>query len=91
MVFLDSFEEISSFQMHLLTVWNTGFVFETEFATLINNLVGGKSAIVHESAVTDDPQRRKPDITKAKTILGWQPKVKEDSCLWKGNFLEGAE
>jgi len=33
------------------------------------------SRITHLPAVTDDPQRRKPDITRAKEELGWEPKV----------------
>lgn len=42
---------------------------------IIKGLVGGKSKIVTTSAVEDDPQRRKPDITRAKTYLNWKPKV----------------
>jgi len=36
---------------------------------------GGKSRIVHKKSVIDDPKKRKPDITRAKTELGWEPKV----------------
>ncbi|XP_057651303.1 UDP-glucuronic acid decarboxylase 1 [Diorhabda carinulata] len=46
-----------------------------EFATIIKNLVGGNSKIVHLSEVEDDPQRRRPDISRAKKILNWEPKV----------------
>ncbi|XP_042861995.1 UDP-glucuronic acid decarboxylase 1-like isoform X1 [Penaeus japonicus] len=46
-----------------------------EFATIIHKMVGGKSKIIHKDAVEDDPQRRKPDITRANHILGWQPVV----------------
>lgn len=46
-----------------------------EFAVIIHKMVGGKSHIVHKEAMEDDPQRRKPDITRAKNILGWQPVV----------------
>ncbi|XP_019634722.1 PREDICTED: UDP-glucuronic acid decarboxylase 1-like isoform X2 [Branchiostoma belcheri] len=45
-----------------------------EFATIIKNLVGCKSDIVHVKEQEDDPQRRRPDITKAMG-MGWQPKV----------------
>ena len=38
-------------------------------------IVGGNSEIIHKPAMTDDPQRRKPDITRAKKYIGWQPKV----------------
>ncbi|XP_053652403.2 UDP-glucuronic acid decarboxylase 1 [Cherax quadricarinatus] len=46
-----------------------------EFARIIHKMVGGKSPIVHKDAVEDDPQRRKPDITRANHVLGWQPLV----------------
>lgn len=42
---------------------------------IIKNLVGGKSNIITTPAVEDDPQRRKPDITRAMTYLNWTPKV----------------
>ncbi|CAH1244459.1 UDP-glucuronic acid decarboxylase 1-like isoform X4 [Branchiostoma lanceolatum] len=45
-----------------------------EFATIIKNLVGCKSDVVHVKEQEDDPQRRRPDITKAMG-MGWQPKV----------------
>ena len=48
-----------------------------EFAETINRLVGNSAGIVHKPALRlgDDPQRRRPDITRAKTILNWQPVV----------------
>jgi nucleoside-diphosphate-sugar epimerase len=47
-----------------------------EFAKLIRRITGSSSPIVHcEPAVGDDPQRRRPDITRAKSMLGWEPTV----------------
>ena len=46
-----------------------------QFAEIILKLSGSKSEIVHCELPKDDPKRRKPDITKAKRLLGWQPKV----------------
>ncbi|GLG99846.1 LOW QUALITY PROTEIN: UDP-glucose 4-epimerase [Gryllus bimaculatus] len=46
-----------------------------EFAVIIKELVGGPSHIQQVAAVEDDPQRRKPDISRAKRNLGWEPKV----------------
>lgn len=46
-----------------------------EFANLIKSEVGSNSEIVHKAAVEDDPQRRRPDISLAKKVLDWQPKV----------------
>jgi len=48
-----------------------------QFAKMIKGLVGNdKAKIVHKPATQDDPQKRRPDITRAKTVLGWQPQVK---------------
>ncbi|XP_006872509.1 PREDICTED: UDP-glucuronic acid decarboxylase 1-like [Chrysochloris asiatica] len=44
-----------------------------EFAQLIKNLVGSGSEIQFLSEAQDDPQKRKPDIKKAKLMLGWEP------------------
>ncbi|PNF40856.1 UDP-glucuronic acid decarboxylase 1, partial [Cryptotermes secundus] len=45
-----------------------------EFASMIKRLVGRPSTIKQVAAVEDDPQRRKPDISRAKKYLGWEPK-----------------
>ncbi|KAK7602522.1 hypothetical protein V9T40_008111 [Parthenolecanium corni] len=47
----------------------------TEFAVIIKKLVGGKNKIQMVNAVEDDPQRRRPDITRAMTYLNWKPKI----------------
>ncbi|KAG5869556.1 hypothetical protein JTB14_002301 [Gonioctena quinquepunctata] len=54
-----------------------------EFATIIKTLVGGVSKITHVSEVEDDPQRRRPDISRAKKYLDWEPKVSLDVGLQK--------
>ncbi|KAG9492505.1 hypothetical protein GDO78_000806 [Eleutherodactylus coqui] len=46
-----------------------------EFARLIKHLVGSGGEIQFLSEAQDDPQRRKPDIRKAKLLLGWEPVV----------------
>lgn len=38
--------------------------------------MGGNSKIEYLPAVEDDPQRRRPDISVAKSVLGWEPRVK---------------
>jgi len=47
-----------------------------EFAEEIIKLTGTKQKIVYKPLPVDDPKQRKPDITKARSILGWEPKVK---------------
>ena len=44
------------------------------FARMIQSKVNGKVDIIHSNAITDDPQRRRPDITRAEVNLGWSPK-----------------
>ena len=53
-----------------------------EFASVINELTGNKGGIRFQPLPVDDPKQRQPDITKARSILGWEPKV---------NLREGME
>lgn len=46
-----------------------------DFAEEVLKLSGSKVEIVYKPLPQDDPKQRKPDITKAKEILGWEPKV----------------
>ena len=46
-----------------------------DFAEEILALTGGKVKITYKPLPVDDPKQRQPDITKAKKILGWEPKV----------------
>ena len=46
-----------------------------EFADAIINDTKSKSKIVFKPLPQDDPKQRKPDITKAKTLLKWEPQV----------------
>ncbi len=53
----------------------------TELAERIKALTGSSSTISYEPLPTDDPTRRKPDITRAKDKLGWQPSIGLDDGL----------
>jgi len=46
-----------------------------EIATLITRLCGSDAGVRYEPARQDDPERRRPDISKAIRLLGWQPEV----------------
>jgi len=46
-----------------------------EFAEEIIKLTDSGTKVIYKPLPTDDPKQRKPDITKAKEILGWEPKV----------------
>ena len=49
-----------------------------QFAEEIIRITGTKSKIVHKPLPVDDPKVRQPDITRAKKILKWQPRVDFD-------------
>ncbi|MGD9885787.1 MAG: NAD-dependent epimerase/dehydratase family protein, partial [Reyranella sp.] len=44
-------------------------------AESIVDIVGSRSSIVHRPLPIDDPRRRRPDIARAQSVLGWSPKV----------------
>ncbi|HHY53916.1 MAG TPA: NAD-dependent epimerase/dehydratase family protein, partial [Chloroflexi bacterium] len=46
-----------------------------DFATIINELTGNPAGIRFEPLPVDDPRQRQPDISKARRVLGWEPKV----------------
>jgi dTDP-glucose 4,6-dehydratase len=54
-----------------------------EIARTIARMTGSKSRIVYRPLPTDDPKVRKPDITRARTLLGWEPKVSLEDGLTK--------
>ena len=50
-------------------------------AQLIVGLAGSRSTIVHQPLPVDDPARRRPDITRARRLLGWEPTVTVEDGL----------
>jgi dTDP-glucose 4,6-dehydratase len=46
-----------------------------DFAEEVLKLTGSDVKIIYKDLPKDDPKQRQPDITKAKEILGWEPKV----------------
>ncbi|MFH1590471.1 MAG: GDP-mannose 4,6-dehydratase [archaeon] len=52
-----------------------------QFAEKVLEITGSKSEIIHKTLPLDDPKVRQPDITKAKKLLGWEPKVSVDEGL----------
>src|SRR5574343_1409289 len=54
-----------------------------DFAEEVLKLTGSSVKIIYKPLPVDDPKQRKPDITKAKTILGWEPKVDRAEGLKK--------
>lgn len=54
-----------------------------ELAEKIKEMTGSKSEFIFEPFPQDDPMQRQPDISKAKEVLGWEPKVSVDKGLQK--------
>jgi dTDP-glucose 4,6-dehydratase len=52
-----------------------------EFAQRIKELTGSRSEIVFRPLPVDDPKVRQPDITRARTLLGWEPRVSLEEGL----------
>jgi dTDP-glucose 4,6-dehydratase len=56
-----------------------------EFADTINRIVGNRTGVAFLPAerLESDPQRRRPDITRARNILGWEPKINLEEGITK--------
>jgi dTDP-glucose 4,6-dehydratase len=52
-----------------------------ECAQVVLKITGSKSRIRHEPLPQDDPKQRRPDITKARQLLGWEPKIDLETGL----------
>ena len=52
-----------------------------EFASIVRDAVGSTSEIVHMPAASDDPKQRRPDASRAREILGWEPMVSLEAGL----------
>jgi UDP-glucuronate decarboxylase len=58
-----------------MNLGNPGEFTILELAELTLKLVGGSSKLVHKPLPSDDPKQRQPDITLARQLLKWEPKV----------------
>ncbi|HAV53832.1 MAG TPA: NAD-dependent dehydratase, partial [Aequorivita sp.] len=54
-----------------------------DFAKEIVKLTGTEQKIIFKPLPQDDPMQREPDISKAKEILGWQPKISREEGMRK--------
>ncbi|RFM24898.1 MAG: SDR family oxidoreductase [Candidatus Thermochlorobacter aerophilum] len=57
--------------------------FAKEVQAIVRELTGKEIPIVHKPLPADDPKQRRPDITRAKELLGWEPKVERAEGLRK--------
>jgi UDP-glucuronate decarboxylase len=58
-----------------INIGNPGEFTIRELAEAVLDLTGSKSKLVHRPLPPDDPRQRRPDITKAKDMLGWEPTI----------------
>jgi UDP-glucuronate decarboxylase len=66
-----------------INIGNPGEFTIRELAEMVLNMVGGKSKLVMMPLPQDDPKQRQPDITLARNVLGWEPKIKLEQGLRK--------
>ena len=79
---IDGFLRLAKCEEHApVNIGNPNEFTILECAQKVIAVTGSKSQIRHEKLPEDDPKQRRPDITKARTLLGWEPKVDLDSGL----------
>jgi dTDP-glucose 4,6-dehydratase len=73
---IDGFLRLAKAAEHLpVNIGNPNEFTILECAELVIKVIGSKSRIRHEPLPQDDPKQRRPDITKARQLLGWEPKI----------------
>jgi dTDP-glucose 4,6-dehydratase len=73
---IDGIVRLSDSQEHLpVNIGNPDEWTILECAHEVLSATGSNSEILFESLPQDDPTRRRPDITRARTILGWEPRI----------------
>ena len=79
---IDGFLRLSKSNEHLpVNIGNPNEFTILECAQLVLKVTGSKSKIRYEPLPQDDPKQRQPDITKARQLLGWEPKVDLETGL----------
>src|ERR1700730_2409608 len=79
---IDGFLRLAKGDEHLpVNIGNPTEFTILECAHRVLAVTGSKSRIRHQPLPQDDPKQRCPDITKAKTLLGWEPKIDLESGL----------
>jgi dTDP-glucose 4,6-dehydratase len=64
-----------------INIGNPGEITINQFAEEIIALTGAKTKIIYKPLPKDDPKQRQPDITRAKELLGWEPKISRSEGL----------
>jgi len=81
---VDGFLRLAKSDEHLpVNIGNPNEFTMLECARMVLKVTGSKSQIRYEPLPQDDPKQRRPDITKARQLLGWEPKVDLETGLRK--------
>lgn len=72
---------LMSDEVNPVNVGNPAEITILDFAKEVIELIGSDSKIIYKELPQDDPKIRKPDISKAKSLLGWEPKVQRSEGL----------
>ena len=80
---LAKFKDNGWVNLPILNTGNPGEFTIKELAEKVISLTNSNSKLVYLELPQDDPKQRRPDITLAKNILGWQPKIQLDEGLKK--------
>ena len=79
---IDGFLRLSKSDEHLpVNIGNPNEFTILECAQLVLKVTGSKSKIRYEPLPQDDPKQRRPDITKARQLLGWEPRIDLEAGL----------
>jgi dTDP-glucose 4,6-dehydratase len=79
---IDGFVRLSKSDEHLpVNIGNPNEFTILECAQMVLKVTGSKSQIRYEPLPQDDPKQRCPDITKARQLLGWEPKIDLETGL----------
>jgi dTDP-glucose 4,6-dehydratase len=79
---IDGFLRLSKSDEHFpVNIGNPNEFTVLECARRVIAITGSKSKIRHENLPQDDPKQRRPDISKARKLLGWEPKIALDAGL----------
>jgi dTDP-glucose 4,6-dehydratase len=79
---IDGFLRLAKSEEHMpVNIGNPNEFTILECAQVVLKITGSKSRIRHEPLPQDDPRQRRPDITKARQLLGWEPKIDLETGL----------
>jgi dTDP-glucose 4,6-dehydratase len=89
---VDGFMRLAKSDEHLpVNIGNPNEFTILECAQQVIKLTGSKSTIAYEPLPPDDPKQRRPDITRARTLLGWDPKIQlEEGLCLSLDYFKGA-